>query len=145
MNVANICAALIAVTAPDISGEAESVCHEVVEAAESRGIEPSVLLSIAWHESRLRLDVVHPQSGAAGPLQVMPLLQTDDLIDDGARIFREWMDSEAAACVEAPTSIDLSRALCRYACGYRCEAPCYWARTRLGLAERIELAMLATY
>jgi hypothetical protein len=76
----------------------------------------------------------------------MPLLQTDaGLVDDGARIFRQWLDHEARACVEVPTRAELGAALCRYACGYRCEYPCRWASTRLALADRLALASLASY
>jgi hypothetical protein len=139
-----ICTALLAL-ALDIAPTAGDVCPEVVEAAEAYHLPPSVLVSIAWHESRLWPDVVHPDSGAAGPLQVMPLLQTDDLIDDGARIFREWLDHEARACVEYPTEDQIGAALCRYACGYRCEHPCYWSATRYALAERITAATAASY
>jgi hypothetical protein len=146
MSAATLCAALLAVTSPDISTQAPTVCPAVVDAAEAHHLRPSLLLSIAWHESRLRMDVVHPESGAAGPLQVMPALQTDaGLVDDGARILRTWLDHEAQQCTELPTVADVAQALCRYACGYRCSAPCRWSRTRLRLAERIELATLASY
>ena len=101
-----ICAALLALGL-DIAPTAAPVCEEVVDAAEAYHLPPAVLVSIAWHESRLWPDVVHPESGAAGPLQVMPSLQTGDLVDDGARIFREWLDHEAQACVEIPTVDEL--------------------------------------
>lgn len=140
-----ICVALLALGL-DIAPTAEPVCADVVEAAEAYHLPPSVLVSIAWHESRLWPDVVHPESGAAGPLQVMPQLQTDaGLIDDGARIFRQWLDHEAQSCVEIPTIDQIGAALCRYACGYRCEHPCRWSTTRLALAERITAATAATY
>lgn len=140
-----ICVALLALGL-DIAPTAEPVCADVVEAAEAYHLPPSVLVSIAWHESRLWPDVVHPESGAAGPLQVMPQLQTDaGLIDDGARIFRQWLDHEAASCVEIPTIDQIGAALCRYACGYRCEHPCRWSSTRIALAERITAATAASY
>jgi len=139
-----ICAALLALGL-DIAPTAEPVCEEVVDAAEAYHLPPAVLVSIAWHESRLWPDVVHPESGAAGPLQVMPQLQTGDLVDDGARIFRAWLDHEAQACVESPTVDELGAALCRYACGYRCEHPCRWSTTRLALAETITAATAASY
>jgi len=140
-----ICTALLALGI-DVAPTAEPVCADVVEAAEAYHLPADVLVSVAWHESRLWPDVVHPESGAAGPLQVMPLLQTDaGLVDDGARIFRAWLDHEARACVEVPTVDELGAALCRYACGYRCEYPCRWASTRLALADRLALASLASY
>jgi len=140
-----ICAALLALGL-DIAPTAEPVCADVVEAAEAYHLPPAVLVSIAWHESRLWPDVVHPESGAAGPLQVMPSLQTDaGLINDGARIFRQWLDHEAASCVEIPTIDQIGAALCRYACGYRCEHPCRWSTTRLALAETITAATAASY
>jgi len=139
-----ICTALLAIGI-DLAPTAEPVCADVVEAAEAYHLPADVLVSVAWHESRLWPDVVHPESGAAGPLQVMPLLQTDaGLVDDGARIFRAWLDHEARACVEVPTVDELGAALCRYACGYRCEYPCRWATTRLALADRLALASLAS-
>lgn len=139
-----ICAALLALGL-DIAPTAGDVCADVVEAAEAYALPPAVLVSVAWHESRLWPNPVHPESGAAGPLQVMPALQTDDLVDDGARIFRAWLDHEAAACVESPTVDELGAALCRYACGYRCEHPCRWSITRLALAETITAATAASY
>jgi hypothetical protein len=127
----------------DVAPDPVPVCLDVVEAAEAYHLPPSILVAVAWHESRLRADVVHPDSGAAGPLQVMPALQTGDLVDDGARIFRAWLDNEARACVETPTIDEIGAALCRYACGYRCEYPCRWASSRLALAERIHTAATA--
>ena len=140
-----ICAALLALGL-DFAPTAEPAPPLVVEPAEAYHLPPAVLVSIAWHESRLWPDVVHPESGAAGPLQVMPQLQTDaGLINDGARIFRQWLDHEAASCVEIPTIDQIGAALCRYACGYRCEHPCRWSSTRIALAERITAATAASY
>lgn len=143
MTTPTICVALIAMMAPDVAPDdhALETCRDVVVAAESYHLPPSVMVSVAWHESRLWRDVVHEESGAAGPLQVMPLLQSGEcLIDDGARVFREWLDHEAAACVEVPTVDELGRALCRYACGYRCEHPCRWSSTRMDLASSLAAA-----
>jgi len=140
-----ICTALLAVVGLDVAPAPKPVCAAVVEAAAEYHLPPVVLVSVAWHESRLDADATNPHSGAYGPLQVMPSLREADPVSDGARLLRDWMEREADATVEAPTDLDIERALCRYTCGYRCEAPCGWADRRMALAERTLWATQACY
>lgn len=48
-----------------------AVCSEVVHAAESRGLDVAVAVSVAFEESRFRPNAVS-DAGAVGPLQVLP-------------------------------------------------------------------------
>ena len=46
------------------------VCEYVAHAAESRGHDPALMVSLAWEESRLTW--AESAAGALGPLQVLP-------------------------------------------------------------------------
>lgn len=68
-------------------------CYEVVDAAEAFNLDPVLLVSVAWHESRFNNEAVS-RAGALGALQVMPKIwcgpQHCDYIYVGGRAYSKW-------------------------------------------------------
>lgn len=68
-------------------------CVRVAEVADIWGIDPALLVSTAWHESRMSNRAVS-RSGAVGALQVLPKWwcgsQPCDYIYVGGRAFTKW-------------------------------------------------------
>ena len=68
-------------------------CIRVVEVAEEWEIDPVLLISTAWHESRLNNKAVS-RAGAVGALQILPRWwcgsQSCDYIYVGGRAFTKW-------------------------------------------------------
>ena len=65
-------------------------CLEVAQAAQSTQIPPSLLVSLAWYESRLNTAAVS-RRGAVGALQVMPMwLKGRTPIESGAAALVWW-------------------------------------------------------
>lgn len=94
-------------------------------AGDLTSIDPDLLLAIAYHESRLELDVVGPIVGgnkrACGVMQSVPVTtkcpEPEMLRDylDGARHLEKWIRAQRG---------DLERALIGYAGGYALIARC---------------------
>jgi len=75
----------------------QETCEQVATAADERGIDRVLLISVAWEESRLRW--VTSEAGAAGPLQALPQLWCEggsvegcDLIDAGLDAWEAWSE-----------------------------------------------------
>ena len=68
-------------------------CERVAEVAEEWDIDPMLLISVAWHESRFNNKAVS-RSGAVGALQILPKWfcgsQKCDYIYVGGRAFTRW-------------------------------------------------------
>lgn len=68
-------------------------CYRVVEVAEEWELDPLLMVSIAWHESRMNNAAVS-RAGALGALQVMPKIwcgsQKCDYIYVGGRAYKKW-------------------------------------------------------
>ena len=104
----------------------QETCEEVASRAEQRGHDPTLLISLAWEESRFRW--VESSAGAVGPLQVLPSYfcpggreRGCDLIDAGISAFEEWQD-------EWPRVEDT---LCHYNGGNRCGPSSYQYASRI--------------
>jgi hypothetical protein len=91
-------------------------------AAAYHQVDPSLLLSIAWHESRYKVDAVGKEIGglvSCGPMTPVPIKKCEKkgIVDgylDGAGHLREWIN----------TSQSLHVALLGYAGGYRLIEAC---------------------
>lgn len=75
----------------------QSTCEEVAVAADRRGLDRVLLISIAWEESRFRY--VESDAGALGPLQALPSLWCPggtptgcDLVEAGLDAFEAWSE-----------------------------------------------------
>lgn len=68
-------------------------CERVAEVAEEWDIDPLLLISVAWHESRFNNKAVS-RAGAVGALQILPKWfcgsQKCDYIHVGGRAFTRW-------------------------------------------------------
>jgi hypothetical protein len=68
-------------------------CYEVVDVAHQFDLDPMLLVSVAWHESRFNNKAVS-RAGARGALQVMPKIwcgsQACDYIYVGGRAYTKW-------------------------------------------------------
>ena len=68
-------------------------CYEVAEVADAFDLDPLLLVSVAWHESRFNNEAVS-RAGARGALQVMPKIwcgsQVCDYIYVGGRAYSRW-------------------------------------------------------
>jgi len=68
-------------------------CYEVASVADEFNLDPLLLVSVAWHESRLNNAAVS-RSGARGALQVMPKIwcgsQKCDYIYVGGYAYSKW-------------------------------------------------------
>ena len=71
-----------------------ATCERVVEVAKIWELDPVLLVSIAWHESRMNNAAVS-RSGAVGALQILPKWwcgsQACDYIYNGGRAFKRWL------------------------------------------------------
>ena len=120
-----LCANLYTARAPDIGRQWVSVCLEVAERASLTTVRPSLAVAVAWHESRLRRDVVGAL-GEVGPMQVRPEMHCgghcSDPIGAGLVVLARYVDQHGEA-----------RGMCRYrGAELDCESP------RVALADRIE-------
>ena len=70
-----------------------ATCIKVAKAADEFDIDPMLLVSVAWHESRFNNKAVS-RAGAVGALQILPRWfcgsQKCDYIYAGARAFSRW-------------------------------------------------------
>ena len=88
-------------TSPEHS-EAMATCLVIAHTAEAHGESMPVLLSLAWHESRLRWSA-KSRVGAVGPLQVIPrfwMVSEPCEVAAGVQAFRFWR-SKSMGMVEA--------------------------------------------
>jgi hypothetical protein len=120
-----LCASLYATKAPDLGRQWAGVCLEIAERAELTTVRPSLAVAVAWHESRLRRDVVGAL-GEVGPMQVRPEMHCNgycsDTIGAGLVVLARYVDRHGEA-----------RGMCRYrGAELGCESP------RVALADRIE-------
>ena len=71
MTIVSICTLALATLAPLATPQQMSVCIQVLQASEERGLPPSLVAALSWHESRFHDDRTS-RVGAVGPLQVLP-------------------------------------------------------------------------
>lgn len=71
MTIVSICTLALATLAPTATTQQMSVCIQVLQASEQRGLPPSLVAALSWHESRFHDDRTS-RVGAVGPLQVLP-------------------------------------------------------------------------
>ena len=76
----------------------QEVCEEVTTAAIHRDIDPVLIASLSWEESRFRF--TESQAGAVGPLQVLPQYWCPDgrtvrcnLIEAGLDAYESFADT----------------------------------------------------
>jgi len=73
-------------------------CERVVEVAHEWNIDPAMLASVAWHESRFNPKAVS-RSGAVGVLQILPRWWCGGQVCDhtyvGGRAFTRWRERAA--------------------------------------------------
>jgi hypothetical protein len=102
---------------PEPTKDQSSSCEEIVITSLSTGEDPTLMLSIAWHESTFRSRVKSP-AGAIGPLQVLPRYWCPqgsrkgcDLISAGFKAWTTYFKMEKG---------NEKQALCRYNSGRKC-------------------------
>ncbi len=118
---------------PDKS-EAYDVCEMVVWEAEAQGVDPTLVVALAFHESGLRRFVVS-RVGAIGPLQVMPRYYPKDVprntrgqIKAGVQILK----------LRLKKSRDVIRAVAMYNGGNKPgERSFRWARSVMRLSKKL--------
>jgi soluble lytic murein transglycosylase-like protein len=91
-------------------GAAVSITKAAFDAAEDRGIDPTLVLAVAAVESKFKPGAVNPATGATGLMQVVPKWHQDKVldaggetsllliapnIDVGAAILAEYVDADA--------------------------------------------------
>ena len=91
-----ICLALAALEPTVAQTHRFQTCMAVGMVAEREGVDPSLAVALAWHESSMLTSLVS-RAGAVGPLQVVPRWgcpggQKDgcDLIGAGVRMLKMW-------------------------------------------------------
>ena len=121
-----------------VEGDLFEECLAVADYADEAGLDPVLIVSLAWSESRLNPAAVSNR-GAYGTLQVKPIyhctetgfaLEGCDLYEAGLRHLNDLIDA---------TDGDLDLALCRYNCG----RTCYEGGRRY--ADRIQADAFAIY
>jgi len=125
-----------------------ATCIYVASKAESLGEDPSLIVSLAWSESRFNWKAKSKQ-GAIGPLQVIPKYwckgrKKCERIEAGLRALTWWRAHANDKGVKWCTREWMIHALCRYNAGYRCGRKSRaWAATIMGRAEWLnEIAAL---
>ena len=71
MTIVSICTIALTMLSPRSTPQQMSVCIQVLQAAEERGLPLPLVASLSWHESRFHDDRTS-RAGAVGPLQVLP-------------------------------------------------------------------------
>lgn len=131
-----LCAALFAIVGlSSPTAEQKRYCEDIESAARAADIRAEMLLSLAYHESRLT-DATS-SAGARGPLQVLPRYfcpggkETGcDLVQAGVRAYLAWQ-KHASNDIET---------ICKYNAGYKCgKRSIRYARAVIRLAKRIGL------
>lgn len=93
----------------------QETCEEVATAAQERGIDPALIISLAWEESRFRW--VTSSAGAVGPLQALPELWCPDKVERGCDLIEAGLDAWEAFSERWPNEFDTA---CHYNGGNRC-------------------------
>ena len=65
--------------------EAFNICVEIASTAIEQNLDPFILVSLGYHESRMNMDAVS-SCGALGPLQILPQYHCYSYTDDCERI-----------------------------------------------------------
>lgn len=101
------------------SNSQKTTCEDVVIVSLNSGEDPTLMLSIAWNESRF-IPNQKSKAGAIGPMQVMAKYwcpkgnsQGCDLIQAGFKAWQTYFEMEKG---------NGKQALCRYSSGKRCSA-----------------------
>ena len=86
-----LCSMLLNLPHAGTHARAMVVCLEVAQAAEAAEVPQHVLVSLAWHESRLSRKAVS-RRGATGPLQIMPfwVKRGRSAVQSGAAALAWW-------------------------------------------------------
>jgi|6_EtaG_2_1085325.scaffolds.fasta_scaffold06147_2 hypothetical protein len=144
-----MCAWLISSHPVNIDKEiAKNTCELIATRAKAEELDPSIVISLAYHESHLNPNAIS-KSNARGPLQVMPsqckrwkkfgrpLERKDsihwrncDLIAAGLWTWKRWRS-------KSPND---RTAVCRYNAGYKCRKgtlPWRWAGSVVRLARKL--------
>lgn len=142
---AAICAAVLA-TYPYASSYAGrmATCLYVVNRAEASGYDPSLVASLAWHESRFKWSARSPGVGALGPLQVRPEFwckekkKKCDLVQAGFKALSWWMSRADDKGIHWCSRGWQVHGICRFNAGYRCgKRSRRWAEAVIALAEKL--------
>ena len=119
------------VSPQSVRRHSEMACQAIAKRASAEGLDPHLMISIAYAESRFRAHRVS-RVGAAGPMQVLPQywcprgrVNGCDLVGAGFKAFRAWR----------ARSSGVREALCKYNAGKRC-GPLGWAYADSVLAKR---------
>lgn len=117
--------------------ERTAVCMEVAEAAQARGEDWELMVSLAFEESRFV--PAESSAGAIGPMQILPQYfcadgaDGCDLVQAGLDAWRAWLET-----VSEDDPSPVSTALCRYNSGNGCTSSGRrYARRVLGRLERM--------
>ena len=90
------------------------VCVEVLETAEANGVDSTLAVAVAWHESRFRKKITS-KAGAVGPLQVLPQYWCPNKQEKGCDLIL----SGVMALKRYTSRYPIKEALCRYNVGNR--------------------------
>ncbi len=91
-----LCAALpgaLATAPQDLAPDWHPTCIDLTTRAASEGLDPAVVISVAWHENRVGRYGIGP-AGEVGPMQVMPRWMDGcdgDAICGGLRAVRHYV------------------------------------------------------
>ena len=122
---------------PGVLRDRLPVCADLAERAVRSGLDPALMVSIAWVESRFDGKAVS-RAGAVGIMQVLPRYfcpkrraRGCDLVAAGLDAFARWRRN----------SRTVFETLCRYNAGWRCgRRGRYYARSVLRIRRRIAFA-----
>lgn len=125
---AEVCSVLLTSRSPALD-EGYATCLELASQAKQWGLDPALVVSLAYYESKLS-DHAVSHAGARGPLQVMPLMcrawaQNGSPGAYGGNPTREGCDLVAAGLWTLQRWLEQSEsrwmAICRYAAGWDCK------------------------
>lgn len=95
----------------------QATCEEIAHAADERGLDPALLVSVAWEESRFRW--VESSAGAVGPLQALPHLWCEGGTELGCDLVAAGLNAWEAFAERWPEPLETA---CHYNGGNRCGA-----------------------
>jgi len=96
----------------------QETCEEIAGEAERRGHDPTLLVSLAWEESRFKRDA-RSSAGAVGPLQVLPVHWCPDGEAEGCDLVLAGLEAFESFSERWP---EIPETLCHYNGGITCSS-----------------------